>query len=42
VFIPFATADTDHLAERRARLGLEPIGSKTRMIRIVYGDSFCK
>jgi hypothetical protein len=42
VLVPYATADTDHLAERRARLGLEPIGSKTRMIRIVYGDSLCK
>ena len=42
VLVPYATADTDHLAERRARLGLEPIGSKTRMIHIRYGDSLCK
>jgi hypothetical protein len=41
-FVPYAIADTDHLAERRAGLGLEPIGSKTRMIRMVYGDSLCK
>src|SRR5689334_20103300 len=41
VLVPHATADTDNLAQRRARLGLEPIGSKARMIRIVYGDSAC-
>ena len=42
VLVPQTTADTDNLAQRRARLGLEPIGSKTRTIRIVYGDSICK
>lgn len=41
-FVPFPIKDVDGLAERRAKLGLEPIGSKTRLMRIIYGDSFCK
>jgi hypothetical protein len=41
-FVPFPIKDAGGLAERRAKLGLEPIGAKTRMMQMIYADSFCR
>jgi hypothetical protein len=42
-FVPLPIADAEHVDERRAEVGLEPLSTHTKMIRHVYaGANICK